>query len=215
MDASLRLRLRHALHAVDAGLELEPRVDPVSLDLEGGVLDAVDRGVVGVGHVDLPALRLGVADVHAHHLGGEERRFVAAGAGPDLDEDVLVVVGVLRLEEDLDLALEQWLLRLELGNLHFGELAHVVVGAEHLPCVAQALADVLELAVLGDHVLDLGDGLHGLAIGRHVRGHGRIADLRLKLVVALFDFVEFLVHRLWVAGLLGCCAGPLSNRVTQ
>src|ERR1043165_606742 len=100
VDAPLRLRLRHALHAVHAGLELEARVDLVAFDLQRSVLDAVDRGVVGVGHVDLPALRLGVADVHAHHFRGEERGLVAAGAGADLDEDVLLVVRILRLQQD-------------------------------------------------------------------------------------------------------------------
>src|SRR5207245_7258096 len=34
--------------------------------------------------------------VHPGEIGGEERRLVAAGAGADLDEDVLVVVGIAR-----------------------------------------------------------------------------------------------------------------------
>ena len=37
---------------------------------------------------------LGEAEVHAEHFGDEERRLVAARAGAELDDDVLVVIGV-------------------------------------------------------------------------------------------------------------------------
>ena len=39
-------------------------------------------------HLDLPALALGVARVHAEQVAGEQRRLVAAGAGADFEEDV-------------------------------------------------------------------------------------------------------------------------------
>ena len=35
--------------------------------------------------LELPALALGVPRVHAIEIGGEQRRFVAAGAGANLD----------------------------------------------------------------------------------------------------------------------------------
>ena len=54
-------------------------------------------------HVDLPALPLGVARVHAEEVGREERRFVAAGAGADFEDDVLRVVRILRDEQHLQL----------------------------------------------------------------------------------------------------------------
>jgi hypothetical protein len=46
---------------------------------------------------------LGVAGVHLHKLAGEQGRLVAAGAGPDLDDHVLVVVRVAvdKLRPDL------------------------------------------------------------------------------------------------------------------
>ena len=45
---------------------------------------------------------LRVARVHAQQLGREQRRLLAAGAGPDLDDDVAVVVGVAREQRDLE-----------------------------------------------------------------------------------------------------------------
>ena len=41
---------------------------------------------VGAQHLDLPALALGVAAVHAEQLGGEQARLLAAGAGADLEQ---------------------------------------------------------------------------------------------------------------------------------
>ncbi len=145
----------------------------------------------------LPPLRFGVADVHAHDLAGEQRGFVAAGAGADLHEDVLVVVRVLRLEQDLELLFERLLLLFELGQLELGELAQLLLALDrlqHLFRVGEALADAPELAVLGHDFADLGDRLHGVAELLHVADDVRVADLPLKLVVTAFDFFEFVVH---------------------
>src|SRR5439155_18501097 len=94
VDAARRLGHRHALHAVHAALELEPAPGPTALDEEDDVLEATHAGDTGVHHLDLPALALRVLRVHAGQVGGEQRRLVAAGAGADLHEDVLVVVGI-------------------------------------------------------------------------------------------------------------------------
>ena len=56
-------------------------------------------------HLDLPALGFGVAGVHAEQVAGEQRRFVAAGAGADFEEDVAVVVRILGHEQPLQLQL--------------------------------------------------------------------------------------------------------------
>jgi len=53
--------------------------------------------------VDLPALPLGEAPVHAVEIAREEARLVAAGAGANLEHDVLLVVRVLRHHQDADL----------------------------------------------------------------------------------------------------------------
>ena len=42
VDAALGLGLGHALHAVDAALELQPAVDAVALDQGDDLLDAAD-----------------------------------------------------------------------------------------------------------------------------------------------------------------------------
>src|SRR5207249_4059504 len=97
---------RHALDPVDAALELEPAPRAAALDEEDHVLETAGAGLAGGHHLDLPALALGVLRVHARQVSGEERRLVAARTRADLDEDVLVVVGVARQEQALQLLLE-------------------------------------------------------------------------------------------------------------
>ena len=57
--------------------------------------------------LDLPLVLLGEAEVHAEDLGDEERGLVAAGAGAELDDDVLLVVGIFGQEQDFELLLRR------------------------------------------------------------------------------------------------------------
>ena len=134
VDAALGLGRRHALHAVHAGLELHLRVDLVALDPERDLLEAAALGLVRVDLLDLPLLELGVARVHAVEVAREDGGLVTARAGADLDDDVLVVVGVAREHHHLELVLELGQPGLELLDLLGGELLHLRVGlgAKHL-----------------------------------------------------------------------------------
>ena len=78
VDAPLCLGLRHALHAVSAALETERAVGAVALYREEDFLVAVEGGLVRAHHVDLPAVRLTVAGVHAEEVARKQRRLVAA-----------------------------------------------------------------------------------------------------------------------------------------
>ena len=75
----------------------------------------------------LEAQPFGVAGVHLHQLAGEQGGLVAAGAGPDLDDHVLVVVRVAVYELGPDLLGQ--LLGPRFGGLRLGrvELALLVV----------------------------------------------------------------------------------------
>jgi len=57
--------------------------------------------------LDLPAAPFGIARIHAEQVAGEQCRFVAAGAGADLEEDVAVVVGVRGQQQFLQLQLQR------------------------------------------------------------------------------------------------------------
>src|SRR5690606_26064102 len=64
VDAALRFGFRHALHAVGAGLELQPRVRAAAFDARDHFLEAAVLALVGRLDLDPPALALGVARVH-------------------------------------------------------------------------------------------------------------------------------------------------------
>ena len=83
-----------------------PRRAAAGLDRDGHVLVPAEPGHGGVQDLGLPALPLGVAQVHAQQVAGEQRRLLAALAGLDLEDHVLVVVGVARHQQLLQLLLE-------------------------------------------------------------------------------------------------------------
>ena len=176
---------------MDPALELEPAPRAASLDEEDDVLQTPDAGRARVHDFDLPPLPLGVLRVHPREIGGEERRFVTAGARPNFDEDVLLVVRILRLQQDLELALEPWLPALELRKLTWvgqGGLADVAPGLVDAEVLGDAKQPVLEpvLAVESAEGLECPDkDLLGqvLGIGSAV---GEVGDERVDpRVVAL------------------------------
>src|SRR3989454_11083488 len=129
VDPAARLRHRNALDAVDAALELEPAPRPAPVHEEDHVLEAARAGHAGVHDLDLPALALGVLRVHARQVRGEQRGLLAARAGADLDEDVLLVVGIARQEQALQLVLERRLAGGEVVHLGLSELDELAVTA--------------------------------------------------------------------------------------
>ena len=100
VDAALRLGDRHPLHPVHAALVLQPGPDRSSgrrdRHRHGRRLVAAEVGRSCVEDLGLPALPLGVAQVHPQQVAGEQRRLVAALARLDLEDDVLAVVRVAR-----------------------------------------------------------------------------------------------------------------------
>ena len=88
VDAAAAFGRRHALDAVDARLELQLREHALARDGGDDFLEAADVAVAGRSHLEAPALRGGVALIHAEEVAGEERRLVAAGAGADFEDGV-------------------------------------------------------------------------------------------------------------------------------
>ena len=104
MDAPAGLGRRHALHAVHAGFEFQMGKDALARHRGDDFLVAADLAVAGRDDLDPPAARGGIALIHAEQVAGEQRRLVAAGAGADFEDGVLVVGGILGQQQDLDVA---------------------------------------------------------------------------------------------------------------
>src|SRR5712664_254730 len=107
VDAALGLSSRDSLNAVAAGFEFEPGVRALPDDAGDDLLVAADVSRGFGYHLHLPTLALRVARIHAEQVTCEERRFVSSGSGTDLEEDVALIVWILRQEELLQLRFER------------------------------------------------------------------------------------------------------------
>ena len=106
VDPAAALRLGHPLHPVDAALVLEPGVGALAGDHEDDLLEAADPVLVDGDQLCPPPAPFRVMHVHPVDLGRKEGRLIAARAGADLHDNVLVIVGVLGEEKDLQLLLQ-------------------------------------------------------------------------------------------------------------
>ena len=87
----------------------------------------------GRDHLDPPALEGRIALIHAEEVADENRRFIAAGAGPDFEDDIALIGGILGHQKELELLLEFRDAPVELGLLGLRHLDHVLVARrDHL-----------------------------------------------------------------------------------
>ena len=158
MAPGLAVEGRDAHQAMDARLGLEPAIGIETGDLDGDRLDAglLARGLLDP--LDLVAVRLGPAQIHAQQHLGPVLRLGAAGAGIDLEEGV-VGVGLAREHalqlQACHLLLERQELLLDLAQdrlvtLRLGELGEI--GGVGEPALERALTvDRLGEAVAFPH----------------------------------------------------------------
>ena len=96
MDAPLCLRRWNTLHPMGARFEFQLREDtPTGHATDDFAVPAV-LTTIFADDLDGQRVTFGVTRVHAKQVAGENGRFVAAGAGADFQEDVLVVPRVFR-----------------------------------------------------------------------------------------------------------------------
>lgn len=193
MDTALRLGGRHPLHPVHAALVLQPRPHalaglglPAGLHRDLDVLVAAQLGLGGVDDLGLPADALGVAQVHAQQVAGEQRRLVAARARLDLQDDVLVVTRVARHQQQAQFLGQLLALLLQLLDLG-GEVG--VVGGQ-LARGFDVVAGLLPGAVRGDDRGQLGVALVQLARVRLIGVDRRVGELLLQIGVLGDEFLD-------------------------
>ena len=148
--------------------------------------------------VDPPALSLREAAVHPEQVAREQAGLVAAGAGPYLQHDVLLVVRVLRHHQDPDLGQQVLAAALQLGQLLLGELAQLgllgVRAGGQLAGLGDLRLDGLVVAELLDDGLNLGERLRVRPVPVGVGLHGAVAEQAHQLVVAGLDGLQLVEH---------------------
>ena len=148
--------------------------------------------------LDLPALTLGIARVHAEQVRREQRRLVAARAGADFEEDVALVVGIPGQQHRLQFGLERHQASLGRAALLVGEIAHLRVAREFgggreiglgLSEIPVARGDGIELRAL------LRPRAIALEVARRVLG----GEQRVELGQAPGELIELGAQRLFHA----------------
>src|SRR5436190_3000919 len=176
VNSSLGLRGRHALHAVYPALPAHGSKGTIAGHLEDGFLDAAERALGVRDRLPPPPRALDEPRIHAVEIGREQRGFVAARAGADLDDGVAVVQGIVREERGLESRLERRHRRLQLLDLASGLGGHLgVVNENELARVGELvlgllklrrqLGDRLEASVLPSQIRDLAAVAEGVRIG--------------------------------------------------
>ena len=174
-------------------LVLEVAPGFASPHLEGDLVVPPALGRIRRQHLDLPAHALGVAGVHVGQILGEQVGFLAAFGTPDLDDDVLAVVGIARQQQEPELLLDPG--HLGLGCVHLGPGVLPLLAPRlgvHVPRRLEVGGGGLEVAVGADHRFQLlvpaGGVLQRLLVGDDA-GIGEAGQhlliLRLELSQAL------------------------------
>src|SRR5205085_6124259 len=119
---------------------------------------------------------------------GEQRRFITAGAGANFENDVFLVIGIFRQQQDLQFLFNSAYARLQFRKFFLGVGAHVRVRlrGQHGLAFGDSAFEVLVLAIFFDDWRNLTMRLRGLLIfGGVVHRLGRGEGSR-ELVVARF-----------------------------
>jgi hypothetical protein len=185
----------NALNAVNAAFKTHLRVHLVALDHGDDFLDATGGGAGDRNDVDLPLVALGETLVHAQHFLGEQGGFVAAGAGADFEDDVLVVVRILGDEQGADGSVSLIALFLKLAQLLEGHGLEFGIGfrLDHLLDSGNLGQKSLVLREHPDHGPDVRCLFRGFGDARHGAARGSQAEhLRFEDVVPLLDFLQLL-----------------------
>src|SRR5438046_1137610 len=174
VDAPLRLGDRHALHAVHAGLVAQRSVHLGAAHREHGFLEPAEGALAQAQHLDLPAVALAEARVHAEQGGGEQRGLVAAGAGADLHDGVTVVEGVGGAEQLGETPLGGVDLGFQTLHVGAGELRQLrILLLQHLAGLVHVAVQALEAGVeLPDRLESCGLAAQLLQLGWVARGGG-------------------------------------------
>ena len=138
-------------------------------------------------------MALCVPEVHPDELSTEEFSFITAGSRTEFHDDVFVIRGVFRKEEEFKLFLDQRDTRLEIFKLILRHVAHIGIG-EEIFRILDALLDALELTKCLDKRRQTGVLLGSISEFIRIHGDRRVHHHGCKFIVASADFQQFLMH---------------------
>jgi hypothetical protein len=182
---------------MNSALELEPAIGAFSLEHHNNFFKAAETSRTGRQNLNAPAARFSVARIHPVKLAGKECGFVTARAGTNLDNDVFAVVGIFRQDQILETGFQLFLTLSQSVNLFFGELSYsLIVFFKELTVLLDLLLNLAPFTVRDDDLLQFGSLLGQLRIFPLQVGKGRIRHQAFELFVTLFNFCQFIKHKM-------------------
>ena len=128
MDPSAGLSLRYTLYAMYTGLILQFGVRALSGDHEADILHATDTDLLDIHCLDTPALTLSIVYIHPIYLGRKQCRLISACARTDLDDNVLVIIRILRQQKNFQLLLKLLNAATCICKLFLEHITHLFIG---------------------------------------------------------------------------------------
>ena len=125
MNAALRLRGGHALHAVNAAFVFQRAVHVGSRHGADDFLEAAGCSLAGTRHFELPAFPFAIFGVHPEQVAGKECGFVATRAAAYFENGVLAVLGVFRHQHEFDAFFQLRNALLARGHFFAGHFLHL------------------------------------------------------------------------------------------
>ena len=135
-------------------------------------------------------------DIHAVDLRRKQSGFISAGAGPDLHDDILVIIGVLGQKQHLQGVLQLLDTRLGSGKLFLEHLAHLLVifFLQHLKAFFHRFLTFLIFFVRVHNRLQIALFLHQLPKPFLVIHYRRLIQLIHQILVAQKQIVQLVKH---------------------
>ncbi len=179
------------MHAVRSGFEFEQRISPAADDAADDFLVAAMLARTFAQNLDAPTLGFGITRVHAEQVAGKDGGLVAAGAGADFQEDMAVVLRILRHQQALQLEFLGRDPRREVGELF---LAH---GPGFRVRARRELAGEAEVALERDEAsIAFDERAQSRVLHRQftelvlTRNHARVREQAADFLESLVQFFE-------------------------
>ena len=127
MDPAPGFGHRYALDTMDAALIFQTGVSAFTGDDKAHRLHTSDADLFKAYRLYLPSAALGIMDIHSVNITGKKSSFVAAGAGADLYDHILVIIRIFGEKKDPETFLQFGEFLTRSGQFLLGQGAHILV----------------------------------------------------------------------------------------
>ena len=196
MDTPLRLGDRHPLNPVDAAFVFQTTVGAPSRDQGNHLLEAPHPACGRAVHdLDLPAGGFREAGIHPEEVLRKKARLIPARSGPDLEENVLLIVRIPWQQQDLQPFRERFQGFLQLGQFFPDELLQLLVALpEQRLVLLDADPGFFIFAKGFDKRIEVGMLLGVFLIDPGLADNGRVAQKLFQIPVPGFDILQSRKH---------------------